>query len=57
VAFFMKEKKHWLTVQAPGVPGLPAGYVYVRMDKGNFQRILAAVEAQTGVKVERLEEQ
>jgi hypothetical protein len=29
----------------------------VRMDKNNFQRILAAVEAQTGVKVERLEEQ
>ena len=57
LAFFMKGKKHWLTVQAPGVPGLSAGYVYVRMDKGNFQRILAAVEAQTGVKVERLEEQ
>ena len=57
LAFLMKGKKHWLTVQAPGVPGLSAGYVYVRMDKGNFQQILAAVEAQTGVKVERLEEQ
>ena len=56
LAFFMKGKKHWLTVQAADVPELPAGYVYVRMDKGNFQRILAAVEAQTGIKIERIGE-
>lgn len=56
LAFFMKGKKHWLTVTFDDVPDLP-GYVYIRLDKKNFQQIIAAIEGQTGVDVERLAEQ
>ena len=54
LAFFMKGKKHWLTVQFKDVPELPAGYVYVRLDKKNFQQIIAAIEGQTGMDIERI---
>ena len=57
LAFFMKGKKHWLTVLFEDVPELPANYVYVRLDKKNFQQIIAAVEGQTGLDVERIVEQ
>ncbi len=56
IAFFMKGKKHWLTITFTGVEAVPAGYVYIRLDKKNFQQVLAAVEAQTGIEIERLEE-
>ena len=56
LAFFLKGKKHWLTVQFKDVPELSAGYVYVRLDKKNFQQIIEAVEGQTGLDVEGIVE-
>ena len=47
---FTKGKKHFLTIQHGGE------YKIMQLDKGNFRDALAAVEATTGVKVERLEE-
>lgn len=47
---FTKGKKHFLTIQHGGE------YKIMQLDKGNFRDALAAVEAATGVKVERLEE-
>jgi hypothetical protein len=44
--FFMKGKKHWLTVVDGG------GFALVRLDKDNYQVILPAVEARTGRKIE-----
>jgi hypothetical protein len=55
--FFMKGKKHWMTVLFEGVPDRPEGFVHLRLDKDNYRPILAAVEGQTGVKVERIEEE
>jgi len=57
IAFFMKGKKHWLTIQFEGVDSLPAGYVYARLDKKTFQQVLAAIEAQLDIKIERIVEQ
>jgi hypothetical protein len=47
---FTKSKAHWLTVQQEG------GYAMFRLDKGNCRQVLAAVEAATGLKIERQEE-
>jgi hypothetical protein len=47
---FTKGKKHFLTIQHSGE------YKIMQLDKGNFRDALAAVEAATGVKIERLEE-
>lgn len=50
-----KSKKHYLTLQYDE----PAGtghYAILRLDKGNYQQILAMAEAQTGKQVERTEE-
>ena len=49
-----KGKKHWLTIEFEDVEGHPLGYVYSRMDKGNYQRILAALESGTGIDVEEI---
>lgn len=38
------------------VGGRLEGYFYARMEKSNARRIIAAIEAQTGVSVEEIEE-
>ena len=48
--FLMKAKKHWLTLQAEG------DHMALRLSKKNFALVIAAVEGQTGVSVERIEE-
>ncbi len=54
--FFLKGKKHWLAVTFEGVPDHEEGFLYLRLDKNNYLQIIAAIEGQTGMKVERLEE-
>lgn len=49
--FFMKGKKHWLTIHAEN------DYALLRLDKGNYKIILPAFEARTGVKVETVAEE
>ena len=48
--FFMKGKKHWITVQAEGE------HAALRLSKKNYSLILAAFESKTGVGVERIVE-
>lgn len=43
--FFMKGKKHWLTVTGE------KDFALLRLDKGNYKIILPAFEARSGVKV------
>jgi hypothetical protein len=43
--FFMKGKKHWLTI------GGENDYALMQLDKGNYKIILPAFEARSGVKV------
>ena len=57
LAFFMKGKKHWLTVEVEDLTSLPQGYVYARLDKNNFRQIIAALKGQTGLEVEEIIEQ
>ncbi len=45
-----KGKKHWLTFQADG------DHLALRLSKKNFAMIIAAVEGQTGLTVERITE-
>jgi hypothetical protein len=54
--YFMKGKKHWLSVTFTGVPEIPQDFLYMRLDKSNYLEILAALEAQTQVSVERFQE-
>jgi hypothetical protein len=54
--YFMKGKKHWLSVSFTGVPEMPQDFLYMRLDKDNYLEILAALEAQTQVSVERFQE-
>jgi hypothetical protein len=49
---FTKGKKHFLTIQYKNAEGQGA-FTLLRLDKSNYQQILASVEAATGVKVER----
>ena len=56
VGFLAKGKKHWFTIEFEGVADHPENYHYLRLDKGNYRRILQAVEAATGLDVEVLEE-
>jgi len=52
---FTKSKKHYLTIQYADTAG--AGqFAILHLDKNNYQQILAAAEAQTGMKVDRAEE-
>ena len=46
--FFMKGKKHWLTIQAEN------DYAILHLDKGNFRVILPAFETRSRVKVETI---
>ncbi len=38
-----------------GVPEHPEGFLYLRLDKNNYLQIIAAIEGQTGMTVERIE--
>jgi hypothetical protein len=49
---FTKSKKHFLTIQSKNDSG-QGEYAVFHLDKSNYKEILAAVEAATGVKVER----
>ncbi|MEK6285830.1 MAG: hypothetical protein AABO57_08835 [Acidobacteriota bacterium] len=48
--FFMKGRKHWLTVKTD------KDYAVLRLDKNNYKVILPAFETRSGVKVETLGE-
>ena len=52
---FSKSKKHFLTIQYKNAEG-QGQFALIRFDKSNWQAAVAAVEAQTGIKVERVEE-
>ncbi len=54
-AIFTKGKKHWFTIGFEGLEEFPQNYTYVRLDKKNYQRVLAAVEAATGITASRTE--
>lgn len=47
--FFMKAKHHWLTLQAEGE------FLSLRLSKKNYELVLTAAQAATGVEVERLD--
>lgn len=51
---FTKSKQHYLTVQYTDQD--MRKYALFRLDKGNYQEILAATEAATGTKIERSDE-
>ena len=51
---FSKGKKHWLTIEFEDVAGLPLGYVYVRLHKGNYRRVLSALSSGVGVEIEEI---
>jgi hypothetical protein len=44
-------KKHWLTIQYTKAE--KADFVLLRLDKDEYQRVLATLEAQTGRKIEK----
>lgn len=50
---FTKGKKHFLTIQYKNAVG-QGEFALLHLDKSNYQQILAAVEAATGMKVERV---
>jgi hypothetical protein len=52
---FTKSKKHFVTFQYTDASG-QGKFEIVRLDKDNFARALATLEADTGIKVERSEE-
>jgi hypothetical protein len=52
---FTKSKSHYLTIQYDG-PGGTGQYAVIRLHKDNYRDVLAKAEAETGKKVERMEE-
>lgn len=50
-----KSKKHFVTIQFTDASGT-GQFVLIRLDKGNWQRVVATMEAETGKKIERVEE-
>ena len=52
MALFSKGKKHWLTIEYK--VGDKGDFVLLRLDKKEYQRLLATIEAQTGIDVERI---
>jgi len=54
--FFMKGKKHWMTVTFENVPSHPEGVLVLKLDKHNYEQIIATAEGQTGIDVERIVE-
>ena len=57
VGFLAKGKKHWFTIEFEGVAKHPENYHYLRLDKGNYRQIMAAMGAATGLDVAVLEEE
>ena len=55
--WFSKGKKHWLTIAFDDVADQPQGYVYARLDKENYRRVMAALEAATGLEIEEIIEE
>lgn len=55
--FFMKGKKHWMTLTFEGVQTNPEGALMLRLDKDNYTNIITTAEAQTGLEVERIIEE
>ena len=49
--FFMKGKKHWLTI------GAEKDFAVLRLDKNNYKLILPTFEARTGKRVETVSEE
>jgi hypothetical protein len=47
VGSFIRQGRHWLVLQGPG------HYEILRLEDNNFTHILSAIEARTGVKVDR----
>ncbi len=43
--FFMKSKKHWLTIQGEG------DFAVLRLHKGNYKQVAAALQSHTGIEV------
>lgn len=52
-ALFSKGKKHWLTIQYK-TPDNKDDFVLLKLDKKNYQMIIATMEAQTGQTVEKI---
>ncbi len=52
---FTKSKSHYVTVQYDTEEGNPE-YAIIKLDKSNYRDALAAVEAQTGKKIDRTAE-
>lgn len=48
--FFMKGKRHWLTVTGTG------DYAVLQLDKSNYKMILASLESRSGVTVETVKD-
>lgn len=51
---FSKGKKHWLTIEFEDVADQPLGYVYVRLHKGNYRRVLSALSGGVGIEIEEI---
>ncbi len=41
-----------MTIEFQDVPEYPQGFVYARLDKDNYRRILIALSAGTGIEIE-----
>jgi hypothetical protein len=57
VSVVQQRKKHWLTIEFDDVADQLQGYVYARLDKKNYRRIMAALEAATGLEIEKILEE
>jgi hypothetical protein len=53
---FSKEKKHWLDIDYHSPSGVPQTAA-IRLDKSEYEKVLAAVKAATGKDVEMLPEE
>ena len=55
LALLSKSKKHWLTVTYDNSG--QTDFVILRLDKSEYQRMVAVAETRTGLKVERITEE
>ncbi len=51
---FSKGKKHWLTIEFDDVADQQQNFVCTRLDKNNYRRIIASLEAGIGLEVEEI---
>ena len=51
---FSKGKKHWLTIEFEEVADQPLDYVYIRLHKGNYRRVLSALSSGVGLEIEEI---